>query len=576
VATVEVESAGLTPYVISLYDVSGIQSFVYDSTKLKEIVGASFMVQDALTKWLTEAIESALPDAASRVIDWQGAQRLSVGEVPGVCAEIVYCGGGNAMVLFAGEQGGRAAQVLSAQVTRYVSQKALELTLGKLRIAVAHRNTDLSNFQTDRDLLQRDVARIKSSKSEALPLLGVGITAEGVTDGLPAVVMKDGLGLSKPAVEKRKLFNNPADRFSDLLPHEEDSKTVFGMQLDIDKLWQTRGENHVAVVHIDGNLTGDLIRQTVAGKDYGVAVSAMRSLSRQICECYNSAFRGALTKLIQRVMPDKDLRGRFAITGTEAMGEKQMVTLPVRMVVFAGDDVTFICNGTLALVLAQLFLESLDLEPVSVDVSGDRRQIRLSACAGVAIVKSHYPYRRAYELADQLCASAKHKAKTLARGRDPGSWMDFHIVYSGLTADLDDLRRSHYDVPYLTQAGSVAWPTGMVPFRQHNLLWRPLEVTPAKGGPYTWGEMDRIVDAFARWPRSRLKGLRSAMVEGHEAARLVIKEASSRGLALPPMPDLVVPAEDNALFTVENQSPYFDALELLDFYVGRTEQKEES
>ena len=574
-ATVKEECTCLAPYVVSFYDVSGIQSFVYDSTKLKEIVGASFMVQDALTKWLTEAIESVVPDPVSRVTDWQAAGGLSIGRLPSVCVEVVYCGGGNAMVLCAGEQDGRTAKALAVEITRYISERALELTLGKLRIAVAYRNTDLSDFQADRDFLQRDVARVKSSKSGALPLLGVGITAEGATDGLPAVAMHDGLGLSKPAVEKRKLFDDPADRFSDLLPHEKDSKTVYGMQLNIDKLWQTRGENHVAVVHIDGNSTGDLIRRIVDGKDYGAAVPAMRSLSTQICNVYSRAFRGALTKLAQRILPDKDLRDRFAITETMAMGEKILVTLPVRMVVFAGDDVTFICNGKLALVLTQFFLESLDLESFSVNVGGDQKQIRLSACAGVAIVKSHYPYRRAYELTEQLCASAKHKAKALARGGDPGSWIDFHIVYSGLAMDLEDLRRSFYDVPYLTKAGSIDGPAGMAPFGQHNLLWRPLKVASQGETPYTWKEIDRIIAEFSSWPRSRLKELRSAMVEGHEAARLVIKEASSRGLELPSMPNLAAPAEDNALFTVDNQSPYFDTLELLDFYAGRTEWKGE-
>lgn len=575
-ATIGNEEIHLTPYIVSLYDVRGIQSFVYDSTKLKEIVGASFMVQDALTKWLMKAIESVVPDPVSRVTDWQAAGGLSIGRLPSVCVEVVYCGGGNAMVLCADGQDGRSAKALAVEIARDVSKRALELTLGKLSIAVAHRSTDLSDFQTDRDLLQRDVARVKSSKSGALPLLGVGITAEGATDGLPAVAMHDGLGLSKPAVEKRRLFDDTADRFSDLLPHEDDSKTVYRMQLDIDKLWQMRGENHVAVVHIDGNSTGDLIKGIVDGKEYGVAVPAMRSLSTQICNVYSRAFRSAVTRLVRPVLSDKDLRNRFAITETRAMGDKTLLALPVRMVVFAGDDVTFICNGKLALVLTQYFLESLDLESFSVNVGGQQKQIHLSACAGVAIVKSHYPYRRAYELTEQLCASAKHKAKALARRGDPGSWIDFHIVYSGLAMDLEDLRRSFYDVPYLTKAGSIDESAGMAPFEQHNLLWRPLKVASQGETPYTWKEIDRIIAEFSSWPRSRLKELRSAMVEGHEAARLVIKEASSRGLELPSMPSLAVPAEDNALFTVENQSPYFDTLELLDFYAGRTEWRGEA
>jgi hypothetical protein len=556
-----------------MYDVRGIQSFVYDSTKLKEIVGASFMVQDALTKWLTKAIETVVPDPASRVTDWRAAGGLSIGRVPGIAVEIVYCGGGNAMVLCADSHDGRGAMALAVAIARDVSKRSLELTQGKLSIAVAHRDTDLQNFEADRDGLQRDLASVKSSKNEALPLLGVSVTAEGATDGLPAVTIHNGLGLSRAAVEKRRLFDDSGDRFGDLLPHEDGSKTVYRMQPDIDKLWQTRGENYVAVVHIDGNSTGDLIKHVMGNQRYEEAVPLMRSLSTQIDMVFGRAFRSALQELVQSVRLDEKLRNRFAITESRTSEDGTMFTLPVRMVVFAGDDVTFICNGKLALVLTQYFLESLDRESLSISVGEQQKQIHLSACAGVAIVKSHYPYRQAYELTEQLCASAKHKAKALARGEDPGSWIDFHIVYSGLTMDLEYLRQSFYDVPYLKRADSIIGPAGMAPFGQHNLLWRPLRVGSQGRTPYTWKEIDRILAEFSSWPRSRLKDLRNAMVRGFEASQLVVKEALSRGLELPAMPDPAVPTGDNALFTTENQCPYFDALELLDFYVGRTQEK---
>ena len=34
---------------------------------------------------------------------------------------------------------------------------------------------------------------------------------------------------------------------------------------------------------------------------------------------------------------------------------------------------------------------------------------------GVAVVKSHYPFARAYDLAEELCASAKKRVKELRR-----------------------------------------------------------------------------------------------------------------------------------------------------------------
>jgi hypothetical protein len=68
-------------------------------------------------------------------------------------------------------------------------------------------------------------------------------------------------------------------------------------------------------------------------------------------------------------------------------------------------------------------------------------------CAGVAIVKPHYPFHQAYELAEQLLRSAKQvkkKVRHRVRGEEvslPCSALDFHVLYDSSGVKLDEIRQ---------------------------------------------------------------------------------------------------------------------------------------
>ena len=74
---------------------------------------------------------------------------------------------------------------------------------------------------------------------------------------------------------------------------------------------------------------------------------------------------------------------------------------------------------------------------------------RLSACAGVAIVKRHFPFSIAYHLAEQLIKSAKEVKKKIPcvptdkipeNTSFPCSAIDFHILYGSSSIELDKIR----------------------------------------------------------------------------------------------------------------------------------------
>lgn len=90
--------------------------------------------------------------------------------------------------------------------------------------------------------------------------------------------------------------------------------------------------------------------------------------------------------------------------------------IPFRPVVLGGDDLTMICRADLALEFTQLFMEEFEKrtsknDPVFKPFVEKARLEGLSACAGIAFIKSSYPFYFGYNLAEALCGEAKRVAK---------------------------------------------------------------------------------------------------------------------------------------------------------------------
>jgi len=86
----------------------------------------------------------------------------------------------------------------------------------------------------------------------------------------------------------------------------------------------------------------------------------------------------------------------------EGMELKSSV-IPIRKVVLAGDDVCYITDARIALECAYIFLRELEKH----SVMGEK----ITACAGIAIVKEKYPFFKTYELSEELCKNANQVLK---------------------------------------------------------------------------------------------------------------------------------------------------------------------
>ena len=531
---------------LSLYDVRGIQEFIFSSSKLKENIGASILVAKVLSKRLKEAVEKL----GQVIVDWEKADEFKILKDENINAEIVYAGGGNAMVAYRNRD-------IAKEVTKALSKIILEETGGALRFSVAHIDTNFTNFTEDRQKLIKELRENKEETIETFPLLGIAITKQGTTDGLPATKKVDRDFLSFPAFLKREEEEKEKGYFDYLLGN---FKNDYKFPREFDQLGQRMGERHLAVVHIDGNNMGRMMENAIKDvKDYNQAVQKIRKLSKEITEYYKDAAKGVVKKIIENLKWGQ-LKDKIELAWDET---DNRLYLPFRPLVLSGDDVTFVTDGRLGVALAEEFLREISKKSVNGKT--------LSACAGVAIVKTHFPFYRAYQLAERLCSSAKLKGKIIALNAEremEENWLDFHIVYSGIRTELNELRKRQYNVPGMEEAkGLKKEECGKIimKYDQFNLLWRPWCVAGDCEEKYKWENFKKMFEKMfknskEKWPRSKLKDLRDEFLKGKESAEFFVRFCENRGKKLPEFNG------GNDIFR-ENQTPYFDVLELLDFYI---------
>ena len=515
---------------LTLYDVTGIQEFIFVSNKAKENIGGSIYVQELFEKILM----NCLPDNSEK--EWENATELKIIDDNSIKSEVIYIGGGNAMVIFDSES-------TAIETTKKLSKQLLEDTQATLGVAVAYQEIDFTNFLKEKDEVYKELNKNKSSFIQSTPLRGIGITKES-SDGLPISGNKKDKTISDVANMKRDKTEK-SDYYNDLAPNN------YKFPKNFDDLGRMEGESHIAVIHIDGNSMGAFIDAKLSGiEDYKIGVKTIRDISKKLNSLYKEIFR-KMVEECSNAIKDKNVSSRLNIKNNN---------LPIRPIILNGDDVTFVCDGRIAIQLASRFLEILSNTKLELD----GKEEVISACAGIAIVKSHFPFYKAYELAEELCLSAKKKAKYFNK-EDPGNWMDYHIVYSGFQTDLNAMRKEQYNVPGMKEVTRDVENK----YSQYNLLLRPFCVTGKADAYYQWHNMTKLYKEMIKIPRSRLKDLRNGFISSEKSVKMQQEQNSSRGYNLPKVKirnDISSP-DDNTIFTDEKQTPYFEPLELLDFYI---------
>ncbi|NJL55241.1 hypothetical protein HC928_08690, partial [bacterium] len=191
----------------------------------------------------------------------------------------------------------------------------------------------------------------------------------------------------------------------------------------------------------------------------------------------------------------------------------------------------------------------------------------LKACAGISIVKTHYPFARAYELSEELCRSAKQYVKKEREAdhvekerEDAHSAMDWHFAASGLIGSLGEIRAREYTVP----AGK--------------LYMRPIEIGSTRSPWRNWSHFQKVVWEFLngddwRGHRNKVMALREVLRSGKEPTKQFLKNYRLKNLpkfSTTDSPEIGTISEEG---WSDCMCGYFDAIEALDFYVGLEDER---
>lgn len=535
----------MSNFVATIIDTSGIQPYIFGSNRLRENIGASHLVAEATNSWVKESLgrlsqelqRQGKPKSAvhTRINDPSARPHIENSD-DNLAAELVYTGGGNAIALF---------QTLeyAIQFTQILTLRALQEAPG-LTLLVVHQEFNWENalFEILRELRFK-LEQQKHQRIPSAPLLGMSVTADCTSTRLAAVDMSDRYGvpadsaypISREVREKLRSVDRANDRLNaQLKPAFSETARRCEFPKDVDDMGRSSTESsYIAVVHADGNGMGNRFQNYGKDESNRGYIAEMRRLSQSINEAGLEALKSVVRRLTQSIQEGEVIGslGRFSLKDNY---------LPFRPLVYGGDDVTFVCDGRLGLELAAQFLKSFGQQLLP-----DGKP--LTACAGVCIVKTHYPFARAYAMSEALCRQAKQYVRE--ESKTSFSALDWHIASSGLLGSITEIRKREYQ----SQEGS--------------LTLRPIALDRPREWR-TWSSFSQVVHAFQgeewRDRKNKVMGLREVLRQGKNAVKQFLS-----AYGLPKLPEFPKAEESLAREGWLNQiCGYFDVIEAMEFYSG--------
>lgn len=412
-----------------LFEAKSIQSYIFSTNKLKEIVGGSELIESLTAK--TGLLKQTL-----QVLELEEDIKLS------------RCGGA---AFYAFSKNKEAIDKLTQFWPLVFRQYAPDL---EFIHAYAEGLDEIKAFEAAHKALMTDRNRPKVK----LPQVGVytlrfGRTGEPVTkrerkgkdiknfDQITERKLLPEFAKSETLAERVLWDSHKGEWPINLTPEEGQEGKNFPF---------TKDNNLVGLIHADGNGLGQLLitLKTVVNDPNNDAITAENYIEvfRAISDAIKQATETAAAEAVRKILLPNMQGGLF----------------PARPIVLGGDDLTMIVRADLALPFTQVFLQAFE------EKSGKQFDIlrkdhpklitilpqKLSACAGIVYAHSSQPFSALHELAEGLCKHTKNIAKkesNLINHQVPSS-LSFYRVTSTLLDDFDDVLKRELTTGKITLA----------------------------------------------------------------------------------------------------------------------------
>ncbi len=402
---------------LAVIETASNQRFIFDTNRLRDGVGASYLVANV--------------------------GRVAQDHLSDLKGQEVLISSGKAEALFKNDEGAERARRWIAAVTGRFAEIAPGLDIAGVFVPCAEDKLDEARREAYRELSRARGQRPGPLlRHRTLPFLRpCDDSGEPALDEIPLTKPRE-KRLSDAVFKRREVFPKTRDRVQKLLEPQGWSDELIDKINDAFDLLSNETEAEPlsrdtwrGVVHADGNGLGRVflhfgkVDQKLGVKTDEAYGSRLRAFSEAIELATWRALGTALNDLYDKL-------------GTQG------ARFPVYPLIVGGDDLTLVMNGRWALFLARRYLEEFEKETAASDdireVMGKASEVfdsgsadRIHACAGVAIVKHHFPFSVAYRLAEQLCTSAKRRV----RADGPGSALDWHVVYDASPPELETIRQ---------------------------------------------------------------------------------------------------------------------------------------
>ncbi|WP_060830625.1 Cas10/Cmr2 second palm domain-containing protein [Tannerella forsythia] len=359
--------------------VQGIQGFIFQTNKLREIVGASELVEEICTDMFVDLF----PKVGVKYED----------------ENCILHAAGNIKYIFDNED---ECNKIVRVFPKMVAEFAPGITASQ---AVVKMEREFSEFKDAVGELEKRlrVQRNKLMRSATLGLMGIqrsrqtGLPVipkpndEGKNDLIDAGTWAKLYEIDKKENKVRKKTTLSLCKKAFCKTDEEKRQLKHDrVAYDIEKI--TQNNDWIAIIHADGNGLGQIVQAI------GTDADKFKEFSENLDKATQMAAVKAYDSLKERI--------------------KENQFIPIRPIVLGGDDLTVICRADLALDYVTEFIKQFEEKTKFVVEYKDKLGFNhLTACAGIAYIKSSFPFYYGYALAEALCSKAKEDAKKGFGGR---------------------------------------------------------------------------------------------------------------------------------------------------------------